>query len=415
MKPTRSAPASTAASTSSWRVSPQTLTSGRRRISRSAAPGSGARISVEPTRTAFAPGELGGGRLCGGRDPALGDQHDRVARREREQLELRRAVDPEGREVARVDADHRGAERDGRGELVGVVRLDERVEAERFGLAPGARARPRRRDRAAGAAPRRRRPRVPSRRCSRVEKKPLASSGRRRRRPRRAQVVPGAAEPLVDEHRHRAGTGGLVGGCDPRHVAVRANVARRRRAPLELRDRAEARARERVRESHAAAPRVRSATSWASRSAAAPESRALASAEPLGQILRVTRRRDRAGGVQEHRRAAAAVGRRRRSARSPRRSRPACRRAARSGRSEGCRASSGSISRSCTAPSTTSQTRFGPAGESSSMPPAPCTTKARCAPSLREHVGDHGHERGASRRRRSGRARRPGSSAGRAR
>src|SRR5262249_25544480 len=50
-----SAPASTAASTSSWRVSPQTFTSGRDMSSCSFAPGSGARMSVEPTSTAFAP------------------------------------------------------------------------------------------------------------------------------------------------------------------------------------------------------------------------------------------------------------------------------------------------------------------------------------------------------------------------
>ena len=42
--------------------------------------------------------------------------------------------------------------------------------------------------------------------------------------------------------------------------------------------------------------------------------------------------------------------------------------------------STGSISRSWTSPSTTSQTRFGPAGESSSIPPAPWTTNARRAP-----------------------------------
>ena len=55
MNPTRSAPASTATSTSSWRVRPHTLTSGRCTSSRSFAPGSAARINVEPTSTAFAP------------------------------------------------------------------------------------------------------------------------------------------------------------------------------------------------------------------------------------------------------------------------------------------------------------------------------------------------------------------------
>ena len=55
MKPSMSAPASTAASTSSWRVSPQTLTSGRESRSRSFAPGSAACISAVPTSTASAP------------------------------------------------------------------------------------------------------------------------------------------------------------------------------------------------------------------------------------------------------------------------------------------------------------------------------------------------------------------------
>ena len=49
----------------------------------------------------------------------------------RDELELGAAVDRERREVARVDADHRRAERDRAVELVGVVRLDERVEPER--------------------------------------------------------------------------------------------------------------------------------------------------------------------------------------------------------------------------------------------------------------------------------------------
>ena len=55
MNPARSAPASAATATSSSRVSPQTLTSGRRRSSRSFAAGSGACIRAEPTRIASAP------------------------------------------------------------------------------------------------------------------------------------------------------------------------------------------------------------------------------------------------------------------------------------------------------------------------------------------------------------------------
>ena len=56
------------------------------------------------------------------------------------QLELHAAVDLEGREVARVDPDHRRAERDRSLELLGVVRLDERVEPERGRLAHQLRA-----------------------------------------------------------------------------------------------------------------------------------------------------------------------------------------------------------------------------------------------------------------------------------
>ena len=91
MKPTRSAPASTAASTSSWRVSPHTLTSGRESSSRSFAPGSGARISVEPTSTAFAPASSAAAacaRVCDRRLSAI-TMRSRGALRE--QLELARA------------------------------------------------------------------------------------------------------------------------------------------------------------------------------------------------------------------------------------------------------------------------------------------------------------------------------------
>ena len=47
-----------------------------------------------------------------------------------EQLELGAAVDLEGREVARVDADHRRVDPDCARQLVRVMRFDERVEPE---------------------------------------------------------------------------------------------------------------------------------------------------------------------------------------------------------------------------------------------------------------------------------------------
>ena len=74
-------------------------------------------------------GELGCGRLRARVNRALRDD-DAVARGLRHELELRGAVDPEGAEVARVDADHAGAEPRRALELLLVVGLDERVETE---------------------------------------------------------------------------------------------------------------------------------------------------------------------------------------------------------------------------------------------------------------------------------------------
>ena len=140
MKPARSAPASAAAATSSSRVRPQTLTSGRESSSRSFAPGSGACISAEPTRIASAPASSAAAPCARVWIAALGDD-DAVVREIvalSDEVELRAAVDREGGEVARVDADHRRAERDRALELGGVVRLDERVEAELVRRAPSA-------------------------------------------------------------------------------------------------------------------------------------------------------------------------------------------------------------------------------------------------------------------------------------
>ena len=71
-----------------------------------------------------------------------------------------------------------------------------------------------------------------------------------RARPRSAQVVPAAAEALVDEDGDRSGAGRRVLAREPRWVGVRPDVAERGRAPLDLRDRSEARAGERVTKPH---------------------------------------------------------------------------------------------------------------------------------------------------------------------
>ncbi len=76
------------------------------------------------------PRELRLGRLRPRLDRALGDQ-DPVARSVGEQPQLGLPVDAERGEVAGVDADDRRAERRRALEFDGVVRLDQRVEAER--------------------------------------------------------------------------------------------------------------------------------------------------------------------------------------------------------------------------------------------------------------------------------------------
>ena len=124
-------------------------------------------------------------------DRALRD-HDAVARRAGDELELRAAVDRERGQVAGVDADRIGAERDGARELVRVVRLDERVETERARVLHAAPPPAGRRGRA-GAGARRRRPPPSARRArASVVKNPLASSGRRGgcSRARRSSTVP---------------------------------------------------------------------------------------------------------------------------------------------------------------------------------------------------------------------------------
>ena len=150
------------------------------------------------------------------------------------------AVDRERREVAGVDAEHPCAERDPALELGCVVRLDERVEAEALGDAAAAAPSRRRRGRGGGGARRRRPPPSRSRRCSSVEKKPLASSGAvvAARAARRSSHVPPKRSSTSTEIAAAPARG--VGGRDHGRVGVGPQVAGRRRAALDLGDRAEA-------------------------------------------------------------------------------------------------------------------------------------------------------------------------------
>ncbi len=85
-----------------------------------------------PDEHGVSTGELGRRRLSAGLDPALGDHHA-FPRSLGDEIELRGPVDVERREIAGVDPDRVRAEGDGSFELVGVVGLDEGVEAETGG------------------------------------------------------------------------------------------------------------------------------------------------------------------------------------------------------------------------------------------------------------------------------------------
>ena len=237
MKPTRSAPASTATSTSSCRVSPQTLTSGREISSASFAPGIGRAHERGADEDRGCPRELGGRPLGAGVDARLGD-HDPVAGGAGDELELEAAVDVERREVAGVDSDHGRVERDRAVELLGVVRLDERVEAE------GGRLAHQRGTRRVVEVAKEEQHRVGTGEGGGAQvvvgaEEPLGEQRQRRGRAGGAQIAPGAGKALVDEHRHRPRAGLLVGSCDERHVPARTQVACGGRPALELGDRPE--------------------------------------------------------------------------------------------------------------------------------------------------------------------------------
>ena len=179
------------------------MTSGRRAARASFAPGIGRAHQRRADEHRICAGQLGRGRLRAGLDRALGDQ-DAVAGRAREQRQLAAPVEIERRQVARVDADHRRVERDRTLELIRVVRLDERVEAERV------RATQQRTHLHVVEIAQEQEHRVRPGRSRGLEivrrrEEALGEQGQRRGSARGAQIVPRAAEALVDEHRHRPG------------------------------------------------------------------------------------------------------------------------------------------------------------------------------------------------------------------
>ena len=253
-------------------------------------------------------GELGGGALGARLDRRLSAITTRSRGAPRDELELRVAVDRERREVARVDPDHRRAERDrrARARRRRAPRRACRGRARRVAHQRGAGASSRsRRISSAASAPASR----AVRRCSSVEKKPLASSGSVGRRARGAQVVQRAAEALVDEHRHRRCAGACELRGELRRVGVGPQVAGRRRAPLDLGDRAEAagRRRECVARPRRLIGHVRSGEGdqrVEPFGGGARVERFAREREPLAQVVGVPGRGDRAGSVEQDRRRA---------------------------------------------------------------------------------------------------------------
>ena len=244
MKPIRSAPASSATSTSSCRVRPQTFTSGREISSASLSAGSGARMSAVPTRIASAPATSAAAPCARRVDAALGD-HDARPRGARDELELRRAVDRERLQVARVDPDRVGAESDRAVELRRRVRLDERVHPELGRPALECRdarvvevAQQQEDGVGTGAAQ--------LLELLRAGEEALGEQGEAGRGAGRAEVVDRAAEALVDEDGDRGRAGALEGRGERGRLGVRPEVARRGGAALDLRDRREPGPRERV-------------------------------------------------------------------------------------------------------------------------------------------------------------------------
>src|SRR5256714_1178681 len=321
-------------------------------------------------------GELGRRGLGPRVDRAL-RYDDPVPRSLRHEFELGGAVDAEGGEVSCVDADHGGAEARRALELVLVVGLHERVESELLRDAHELSCRrvvevAEDEERRVGA----RLPPVPP-----VLLRPEETLCEQRQADgcaRRPQIVERARERVVDEDRNRTRSTGLVRRDDVLHPRAGADVAGGRRAALELGDCAESGSREAFGEPH----ERENSTSSSSRAAAEPESIASRattipscrlSACPAAAIppaaLRTTAERCPPSAPASTSRSAAAF-----AAGSPPRSS--------AGSHRSMPSSSGSSSYSRTVPAVTSQTRFGPQGESSSMPPAPCTTDARVVSSL---------------------------------
>ncbi len=239
MKPARSAPASAAASTSSWRVRPQTLTSGREISSFSLAAGSGGAHQRRSNQYGACSSQLGRRALGTRPDSALGHDHT-VARDAGDELELGAAVDREVDQVTAVDAQTVGAQSQATLQLFGVVRLDQRIQSQLGAV--GAQAR----HLLIGEIAQDQQEGVGASTCqladlSLLAEEALADQRRAGRRAGCAQVVDRTGEALVHQHRdrRRARLGEVLRQSG--RIGVRAQLAGRGRLSLDLGDRLQAR------------------------------------------------------------------------------------------------------------------------------------------------------------------------------
>ena len=181
--------------------------------------------------------ELRLGGVCAVSDGALGDDQP-VTRSPGDERQLGLAVDREARQVARVDADDLRAERDGALELGRIVRLDEQVEAEL--LSPGEHQA---RLLVAQVAEQEQRCVGPGdaglEEVALVVEEALGEQRNRRCRPRGGEIVETASEALVHQDRDGRRPALLERRRERGGVGIGPQVAGRRRAPLDLRDRAE--------------------------------------------------------------------------------------------------------------------------------------------------------------------------------
>jgi hypothetical protein len=168
------------------------------------------------------------------KDAALGDD-DPVTRGRCDELELRAPVDREGSQVAGVEPDHGSVECGGARELLGVVCLDERVEAKLGGhLQQLARlciveVAEQEKDCICSI-------RAGLEEICAIKEEPFGEEREGGRRARGAQIVPGPGEALVHEDGDRRGACALECRCKRGRVGIGSKVACRRGAPFHLGD-----------------------------------------------------------------------------------------------------------------------------------------------------------------------------------